>query len=119
MCLTLAFEATLATGDFEKGTPATNKLAEGTITVSVTPTDVAGNTGTAATGSFVYDQTLPTLSSASFSVGNTITVLFNEDVHATTAPENTDFEVQSGVSGSESANHVSGIAGVAGICPGC
>ena len=27
-------EATLATGDFEKGTPASNKLAEGTITVT-------------------------------------------------------------------------------------
>ena len=57
-----AFEGILATGDFEKGTPAANKLAEGTITVSATPTDLAGNTGTAATSTFTYDQTVPTIS---------------------------------------------------------
>ena len=47
-----AWETILATGDFEKGTNAANKLAEGTVTVTATPTDPAGNTGSGATGTF-------------------------------------------------------------------
>ena len=107
-----AFEAVLATGDFEKGTPATNKLAEGTITVSATPTDLAGNAGTAATGTFTYDQTVPTISSASFSAGSTVTVTMSEDVYAATAPAASDFKVKSGASGSETANVVTGVTGL-------
>ena len=63
-----AFRAVLATGDFEKdGTPTNsdNKLAAGTITVTATPTDAAGNTGTVATGTATYDPVVPTVVSGS------------------------------------------------------
>ena len=54
-----AFTMSLLTGDFEKDSTPTggdSKLAEGTATVTATPTDFAGNSGTAVTGTFVYDQ---------------------------------------------------------------
>ena len=85
------FTATLATGDFEKGTPASNKLAEGTITVSATPTDRAGNAGSAATNTTTYDQTAPTLSAAAS--GTTLTITASEDVYAATAPDIGDFVI--------------------------
>ena len=87
-----AFEATLATGDFEKGTVATGKLGEGTVTVSATPTDAAGNAGTAATGTFIYDQTVPTISSGEYA-GTTVTLTMSENVYASTAPDANDFTV--------------------------
>ena len=77
-----AFEAALATGDFEgDGTPTVgdDKLAEGTVTVSATPTDVAGNVGTAVTSSFVYDPVVPTIASASYG-GTAMSLTMSEAV---------------------------------------
>ena len=85
-----AFEATLATGDFEKDSTPTDgdsKLAEGTITVSATPTDLAGNVGTVATGTFVYDQALPTLSSGYYS-NTTISLTMSEAVYGLADADN-------------------------------
>ena len=77
-----AWETILATGDFEKGTNAANKLAEGTVTVTATPTDPAGNTGSGATGTFSYDQTVPTLTTGRYS-GTTVTLTMSEAVWGT------------------------------------
>ena len=62
------FEALLSSGDFEQDSTPTagdSKLADGTITITVTATDVAGMTGTGA-GSFVYDPTAPTFSAVRY-----------------------------------------------------
>ena len=61
----------LGVGDFEADDTPTandNKLAEGSVTVTVTPTDMAGNAGTAVTGSFAYDGVAPEFSVAEFSL---------------------------------------------------
>ena len=63
-----AVRATLTTDNFEKDTTPTDDdaLAVGTITVTATPTDVAGNAGSAVTGSFVYDLTPPTVTAGDY-----------------------------------------------------
>ena len=56
------FYATINSSEFEKDTtPTANdaKLGVGTVTVTATPTDRAGNTGSAITGTFIYDITPP------------------------------------------------------------
>ena len=103
------FTAQLATGDFEKGVSATNKLAEGTVTVSATPTDAAGNVGAAATGSFIYDQTLPTISSAVYS-GSTITLTMSESVAVSGTKTGADFTVTGGGAPTVSSYTISGSA---------
>ena len=93
--LDVAYGATLATGDFEgDGVPTAGdgKLAAGAVTVTATPTDVAGNTGTGATGSFVYDPVVPTMTDAYFD-GTTVVLTMSEPVWAATAPAATDFKV--------------------------
>ena len=105
------YSASLATGDFEKdGTPTDDDaLGAGSVTVSVSLTDLAGNTGSGS-GSFVYDPVLPTISSGSFA-GSAVTVVMSEAVYGT--PTAGDFKVKSGPSGSLAANTVTGIAGMA------
>ena len=103
------FTAQLATGDFEKGTPASNKLAEGTVTVSATPTDAAGNVGAAATGSFVYDQTLPTIASAAYR-GSTIILVMSENVAVSGTKTGADFTVTGGGAPTVSSYAISGSA---------
>ena len=85
-----AFSATLATGDFDKGTPTTGKLTEGTVTVSATPTDYAGNAGTASTSTFTYDQTAPAISRGAF---NNTTVVLTMSERVWGSPAATDFRV--------------------------
>ena len=103
------FTAQLATGDFEKGVSATNKLAEGTVTVSATPTDAAGNVGAAVTGSFIYDQTLPTIASAVYS-GSTITLVMSESVAVSGTKTGADFTVTGGGAPTVSSYTISGSA---------
>ena len=64
-----ALALAVASDTFEKDSTATagdGKLAEGTVSVSATATDRAGNTASAASGSFVYDIGTPSVSSVSY-----------------------------------------------------
>ena len=74
----------------------------------------SSNQGTCSTTSvsYSYDSTAPTISSASFSAGSTVTVTMSEDVYAATAPTASDFKVKSGASGGETANVVTTITGL-------
>ena len=58
-------------------------------------------------------RTVPTISSG-FYLGSGIELTMSEEVWAGTMPAATDFKVKSGVSGSETANTVTGITGLAG-----
>ena len=85
------------------------------VKVGTGTTDAAGNAfaseythGTALT----LDPIPPDISSAGYG-GTTITVSMSEDVWAGTTPTASDFKVKSGVSGSETANVVTGITGLA------
>ena len=102
-----SFTATLATGDFDKGTPAAGKLTEGALTVSAVPTDTAGNAGSAATGTTVYDQTVPTISAASYN-GSTITLAMSETVAVAGGRVGADFTVTGGGAPTVSSYTVSG-----------
>ena len=100
----------------------------GTITVDVTATALtsdgavsyyakhtkggASSACSTATVSYTYDSTAPTISSATFAAGTTVTVTMSEDVYAATAPTASDFKVKSGASGSEAANVVTTITGL-------
>ena len=97
----------LATGDFEKDSTPTNgdsKLAEGTITVTATATDNAGNTGTGS-NTFVYDQTIPTVSSIAPETATTLTVTLSENVYGSLDAD--DFTITGG-----GTPTVSGITGL-------
>ena len=76
-----ALVATLTTDNFEKDTTPTDDdaLAVGTITVTATPTDLAGNAGSAVTGSFVYDITPPTVTASDY-YGTAVTLYTDEPV---------------------------------------
>ena len=90
-----SFTATLATGDFEQdGTPTDDdsKLAAGTVTITATPTDTAGNIGTGATGTTVYDPVLPTISTAIYG-GTTIILTMSEQVAVSGTKTGGDFTV--------------------------
>ena len=107
-----AFAVTLGTDDFEKdGTPTSgdDELAAGTISLSATPTDKAGNAGSAATGSFTYDPTVPTVSSVGAN-GTKLLVTMSENVWAATAPTAADFSI---AGGTMTISSISGIASTA------
>ena len=90
-----SFTATLATGDFEQdGDPTDDdsKLAAGTVTITATPTDTAGNIGTGATGTTVYDPVLPTISTAIYG-GTTIILTMSEQVAVSGTKTGGDFTV--------------------------
>ena len=65
--------------------------------------------------SYAYDGTAPTISSATFEAGTTVTVVMSEDVWASAAPTASDFKVKSGASGSEANNVVTGITGLQSV----
>ena len=83
------YRAALATTDFEKDNTPTDDtaLGVGTITVTVSATDTAGNTGT-DTESFVYDITAPTVTSVVYkdaaTGGNDLTAVTgaNKDIYS-------------------------------------
>ena len=102
------FNATLATGDFEKDSTPTDgdsKLAEGIVTITATATDFAGNTGT-ATKTVDYDITAPTISSMSGS-DTTYTITLDEQIYATTAPDADNFTITGG--GAPTVSTISGV----------
>ena len=107
-----SFSGDIASADFEKDTSPTSgdgKLAAGaTVTVTATPTDLAGNVGTAATGSFVYDISPPTFTGISES-GTTLTATMSEDVWAPTAPDTGDFVITRTGGSAPSVSSLSGI----------
>ena len=76
-----SYTATISTDEFEKDATPTDDddLGAGTVTVSATPTDVAGNVGEAATTTFTYDPSVPTLTSGSY-LGTDVLLTMSEAV---------------------------------------
>ena len=92
------FEATLTGNDFEQDSTPTNgdsKLAEGSITVTATATDIAGNKGT-GTKKFIYDPTAPTISGVVHTGPSEVIVdvVMSEDVYGTVDAD--DFVISGG-----------------------
>ena len=87
-------------------------LGEGSITLTATADDAAGNEGT-GTRTISYDPTEPTISSAAFEADGAVTLTMSEDVWAGSAPTATDFKVKSGAAGNLSENVVTNITGLA------
>ena len=85
------FETALLGGDFEQDSTPTagdSKLAEGTITFTVTATDVAGTTGT-GTGTFIYDPTVPTVSAARYpGAPSVVDIVVSESVYGSVDADN-------------------------------
>ena len=67
-------------------------LTDGTITISATATDAAGNTSTTATRTITRETVLPTISSASYN-GSTITLTLSEGVAVSGTKTGGDFTV--------------------------
>ena len=103
------FEATLTSSDFERDSTPTsgdNKLAEGSITVTATATDVAGNKGIGVK-KFMYDPTLPTISGVVHMGPSEVLldVVMSEDVYGTVDAD--DFVISGG--GNPTVNTVLGL----------
>ena len=96
-------------------TVASGTNGDFTLAVGSDTGDIAGNSVGAYTHGtkLTLDNTAPTLVRAGFVAGGAVTVVMSEDVWAGTAPAATDFKVKSGTSGSETANVVTGITGLA------
>ena len=97
------------------GVDATALAADGAVSYYAEHTK-GGLTSECSTVSvdYNYDGTAPTMSSVKFLSGTkTVTVNMSEDVYAGTTPSATDFSVKSGTAGSETANVVTAITGLA------
>ena len=85
------------------------------VKVGTSTADPAGNTLASTythSATLTADTTLPTMSSV-VAEESTVRITMSEVVYAGTTPTATDFKVKSGTSGSETANTVTGITGLA------